>query len=139
MPKGRSEPPVCLGVFDQPSDRNRAPSSVTVAKEHIFDARATCSFDDYERRFKRLHQHMQLGDCYQAILTFPVPAQWFGDALDAFDALIMRQPVKYGTLVSLDGTAGAVAFAGTVFEINGEGWVEITPMKGTTPRGKTPE
>lgn len=139
LPEGRRTPLVCLGVFDQPSDRDRAPSREPATNGPIFDARATWSEADYERRFKKLHQHLRQGDCYQANLTFPVHAQWSGEALDAFDALIARQPVKYGSLVSLGGPVVLSRSPELFFDIDSEGWIETHPMKGTAPRGKTPE
>ncbi|WP_378948858.1 aminodeoxychorismate synthase component I [Mesorhizobium sp. ANAO-SY3R2] len=139
LPKGRRAPLVCLGVFDQPSDRDRQPSSNAASNGPIFDARATWSQADYARRFERLHQHLRQGDCYQANLTFPVRAQWSGEVLDAFDALIARQPVKYGALVSLGGPVVLSRSPELFFEVDSQGWIETHPMKGTAPRGQTPE
>ncbi|WP_269932371.1 aminodeoxychorismate synthase component I [Aminobacter sp. HY435] len=139
LPDGRRSPLICLGVFDQPSDRMRQPSPEPATNGPIFDARATWSEADYESRFRRLHQHLRQGDCYQANLTFPVHAQWSGAQLDAFDALIARQPVKYGALVSLGGPVVLSRSPELFFEIDSEGWIETHPMKGTAPRGKTPE
>lgn len=139
LPEGRRTPLVCLGVFDQPSDRMRGPARDPATNGPIFDARATWSEADYESRFRRLHQHLRQGDCYQANLTFPVQAQWTGTPLDAFDALIARQPVKYGALVSLGGPVVLSRSPELFFEIDADGWIETHPMKGTAPRGKTPE
>ncbi len=139
LPEGRRTPLVCLGVFDQPSDRMRGPAREPATNGPIFDARATWSEADYESRFRRLHQHLRQGDCYQANLTFPVQAQWTGTPLDAFDALIARQPVKYGALVSLGGPVVLSRSPELFFEIDADGWIETHPMKGTAPRGKTPE
>lgn len=139
LPQGRRTPLICLGVFDQPSDRMRPPAPEPATNGPIFDARATWSEADYESRFKRLHQHIRQGDCYQANLTFPVRAQWTGAPLDAFDALIARQPVKYGSLVSLGGPVVLSRSPELFFEIDSEGWIETHPMKGTAPRGKTSE
>ncbi|WP_439502077.1 aminodeoxychorismate synthase component I [Aminobacter ciceronei] len=139
LPGSRRAPLVCLGVFDQPSDNDRPASRAAVTNGPIFDARATWSEADYERRFNKLHQHLRQGDCYQANLTFPVQAQWSGTPLDAFDALIARQPVKYGALVSLGGPTVLSRSPELFFEIDSDGWIETHPMKGTAPRGKTPE
>ncbi|MGF7005535.1 aminodeoxychorismate synthase component I [Aminobacter sp. BE322] len=139
LPEGRRTPLVCLGVFDQPSDRMRQQAQRPATNGPIFDARATWSASDYESRFRRLHQHLRQGDCYQANLTFPVKAQWSGTPLDAFDALIARQPVKYGSLVSLGGPVVLSRSPELFFEIDADGWIETHPMKGTAPRGKTPE
>lgn len=139
LPEGRRTPLVCLGVFDQPADRDRPPSSNATSNGPIFDARATWSQADYTSRFGRLHQHLRQGDCYQANLTFPVRAQWSGEPLDAFDALIARQPVQYGALVSLGGPVVLSRSPELFFEVDAEGWIETHPMKGTAPRGQTPE
>ena len=105
----------------------------------IFDVRATWSFEDYKKRFDRLHRHLREGDCYQANLTFPVEAKWTGDPLSAFDALAARQPVKYGALVALGEPVVLSRSPELFFEIDGDGWIETHPMKGTAPRGKTPD
>ena len=139
LPEGRRTPLICLGVFDHTSDRMRPPAPEPATNGPIFDARATWSEADYESRFKRLHQHIRQGDCYQANLTFPVKAQWTGTPLDAFDALIARQPVKYGSLVSLGGPVVLSRSPELFFEIDSDGWIETHPMKGTAPRGKTSE
>ena len=137
LPEGRRAPLICLGVFDGPSDAGLPGFRKPVTNGPIFDARAAWSFADYERRFARLHRHLREGDCYQANLTFPVTAQWSGDPLDAFDALVERQPVKYGALVSLGDPVVLSRSPELFFEINAEGMIETHPMKGTAPRGKT--
>ena len=86
-----------------------------------------------------MHRHLREGDCYQANLTFPVEAKWTGDPLSAFDALAARQAVKYGALVDLGGPVILSRSPELFFEIDGDGWIETHPMKGTAPRGKTPE
>jgi para-aminobenzoate synthetase component 1 len=101
--------------------------------------RATWSFEDYKKRFDRVHRHLREGDCYQANLTFPVEAKWTGDPLSAFDALAARQAVKYGALVDLGGPVILSRSPELFFEIDADGWIETHPMKGTAPRGKTPE
>ena len=79
-----------------------------------------------------------MGDCYQANLTFPIRARWSGDPETAFEALSARQPVKYGALVRLGETAILSRSPELFFEVDGDGWIEAHPMKGTAPRGKTP-
>ncbi|MDI6027286.1 aminodeoxychorismate synthase component I [Corticibacterium sp. UT-5YL-CI-8] len=136
LPEGRRTPLVCMGVFDRPSERNLpAPSPATNGP--IFEARAAWSESDYAERFTRLHQHLRQGDCYQGNLTFPIHAQWSGTPLSAFEALVERQPVKYGALVSLTGPTVLSRSPELFFDIDAEGWIETHPMKGTAPRGRT--
>ena len=137
LPKGRRAPLVCLGVFDAPAEEALPPRNAATPNGPIFDARAAWSFEDYEKRFSRLHQHIRQGDCYQGNLTFPVQAQWSGDSLAAFDALTERQPVKYGALVALGDPIVLSRSPELFFEINAAGMIETHPMKGTAPRGAT--
>ncbi|MBZ9699760.1 MULTISPECIES: aminodeoxychorismate synthase component I [unclassified Mesorhizobium] len=137
LPAGRRAPLVCLGVFDAPVQEPVPPRKAAATNGPIFDARATWSFEDYEKRFSRLHRHIRQGDCYQGNLTFPVHAQWSGDPLAAFDALTERQPVKYGALVSLGDPVVLSRSPELFFEIDAQGMVETHPMKGTAPRGAT--
>ncbi|QND56567.1 aminodeoxychorismate synthase component I [Mesorhizobium huakuii] len=137
LPKGRRAPLICLGVFDAPAEEAVPPRNAAATNGPIFDARAAWSFEDYEKRFSRLHQHIRQGDCYQGNLTFPVQAQWSGDPLAAFDALTERQPVKYGALVALGDPIVLSRSPELFFEINAAGMIETHPMKGTAPRGAT--
>ncbi|PWJ83816.1 para-aminobenzoate synthetase component 1 [Pseudaminobacter salicylatoxidans] len=139
LPDGRRAPLVCLGVFDAPSDNVAPAPADTPTNGPIFDARATWSQADYASRFARLHQHLRQGDCYQGNLTFPIHAQWSGDPLAAFNALTERQPVKYGALVSLGDPVVLSRSPELFFQVDADGWIETHPMKGTTPRGNTPE
>ncbi|TSE11751.1 aminodeoxychorismate synthase component I [Mesorhizobium intechi] len=137
LPPGRRTPLICLGVFDAPVEDAVPPRDAATPNGPIFDARAAWSFEDYEKRFSRLHQHIRQGDCYQGNLTFPVQAQWSGDPLTAFDALTERQPVKYGALVALGDPIVLSRSPELFFEINAAGMIETHPMKGTAPRGAT--
>jgi para-aminobenzoate synthetase component 1 len=137
LPEGRRAPLICLGVFDAPVEEAVPPRNAATPNGPIFDARATWSFEDYQKRFSRLHRHIRQGDCYQGNLTFPVQAQWSGDSLAAFDALTERQPVKYGALVALGDPIVLSRSPELFFEINAQRMIETHPMKGTAPRGAT--
>lgn len=139
IPQDRATPLTVLGVFDEPSGAILDPTRRPATNGPIHGVRAGWSFEDYERRFSRLHRHIRQGDCYQANLTFPVTAQWSGDPLSAFDALAARQKVKYGALVDLGGPIVLSRSPELFFEVDAEGWIETHPMKGTAPRGKSPE
>lgn len=138
LPEGRRAPLVALGVFDAPSDR-ALPSARPATNGPIFDAKARWSYEGYEKRFARLHRHLRMGDCYQGNLTFPIDAHWSGDPLAAFNALTARQPVKYGALVSLAGPTVLSRSPELFFHVDTDGWIETHPMKGTAPRGATPQ
>ncbi len=139
IPEKRATPLMVLGVFDRPSSNPLPADRRPATNGPIHGVRATWSFEDYDRCFSRLHRHIREGDCYQGNLTFPVEAEWSGDPLSAFDALVLRQKVKYGALVDLGGPVILSRSPELFFQIDDEGWIETHPMKGTAPRGATPE
>ena len=138
LPDSRRAPLVALGVFDGPSENVPPRHQGPPTNGPLFDPRPAWSFAEYETRFDRLHRHLRAGDCYQANLTFPIAADWSGDPLAVFDTLALRQPVKYGALVSLVSPVLVSRSPELFFEVDAEGWVETHPMKGTSPRGATP-
>ncbi|MBV2144283.1 aminodeoxychorismate synthase component I [Falsochrobactrum sp. TDYN1] len=138
LPDGRKAPLLCFGVFDGPSDEtlhHQDDDGATFLRNPV----AQWSFEDYRPRFERLHRHLREGDCYQGNLTFPVHAQWGGDPLVLFNALAKRQPVHYATFCNLGGPAVLSRSPELFFEVDSEGWIETHPMKGTMPRGATPQ
>jgi para-aminobenzoate synthetase component 1 len=137
LPAGRRVPLIAFGIFDQPNGAAIAHGPAAPTNGPIFDAKATWSFADYERRFRRVHRHLRKGDCYQVNLTFPVEAGWSGDPLAAFAALTERQPVRYGALVALGKPIILSRSPELFFEIGGDCMIETRPMKGTAPRGAT--
>jgi len=136
LPEGRKAPLLCFGVFDGPSDQalhTRSDDNITYLTEPI----AQWSLEDYQPKFARLHQHLREGDCYQGNLTFPVHAEWDGDPLVLFNTLAKRQPVRYATYCDLGGPIILSRSPELFFEVDGEGFIETHPMKGTMPRGAT--
>lgn len=138
LPEGRKTPLLCFGVFDGPSDEQlhvRDSENATYLRNPV----AQWSFEDYAPRFERLYRHLREGDCYQGNLTFPVTAQWGGDPLILFNMLAKRQPVRYATYCDLGGPVVLSRSPELFFKVDGDGWIETHPMKGTMPRGAAPE
>lgn len=141
MPEKRNAPLLCFGVFDGPgepahfADLNLdEPTNALIS-----NPRATWSRAKYTERFRRLHQHLAQGDCYQGNLTFPVEAAWKGDPLAIFGALRQKQPVRHSAFIDLDGPVVLSRSPELFFQVSRDRWIETLPMKGTAPRGKTPE
>ncbi|MFL0693258.1 MAG: aminodeoxychorismate synthase component I [Agrobacterium tumefaciens] len=140
---GRETPLISMGVFSAPAPAAhplaQAPSNIPNAPL-LSDPRAGWDLENYRRRFDRLHDHLRKGDCYQANLTMPVEARWDGDPRAAFWSLVGRQPVHYGALI--DDGIGPVILSRSpelFFSVDEDGWIETRPMKGTAPRGASPE
>jgi para-aminobenzoate synthetase component 1 len=138
---GRQTPLMAFGIFDQPQPDHvlSRPRQRTENEPFLKAPRAEWSFAEYKKRFDKLHWHLRQGDCYQANLTMPIRADWSGDPIAAFWSLIERQPVHYGALVNLGGPVLLSRSPELFFKVDGEGWIETHPMKGTAPRGMTEE
>ena len=72
-------------------------------------------------------------------MTFPVQARWEGDPLAIFRQLAVRQPVRHSALVELDGPVVVSRSPELFFDVSRDRWIETLPMKGTAPRGATPQ
>ncbi len=138
----RETPLLAMGIFDGPAPDGRSLATPPPPEEHqqlLSLPRAAWDFETYRERFDRLHEHLRRGDIYQANLTMPITARWAGDPLRAFWSLVARQPVHYGALVDLGGPLVLSRSPELFFRVDGDRWIETHPMKGTAPRGVTPE
>jgi para-aminobenzoate synthetase component 1 len=132
---------MAFGIFDAPKENHplSQPRQRTENEPFLESPRADWDFDEYGKRFDKLHWHLRQGDCYQANLTMPIRADWNGDPVAAFWSLIERQPVHYGALVNLGGPILLSRSPELFFSVDQHGWIETHPMKGTAPRGSSPE
>ncbi|WP_414899418.1 aminodeoxychorismate synthase component I [Rhizobium cremeum] len=138
----RETPLLSIGVFDAPARADHPLASAPdepAADPFLTDPRAAWDFETYLERFDKLHRHIRRGDCYQANLTMPVEARWSGSARAAFWSLVARQPVHYGALIEFGGPIILSRSPELFFSVDGDGWIETHPMKGTAPRGRSPE
>jgi para-aminobenzoate synthetase component 1 len=89
---------------------------------------------------RRAQEYIAAGDIYQVNLSYPWLASWPRelDSLDFYLRLRAASPAPYGGFLDLGGTQ--------VFSSSPEGFLEMEgrrivtrPIKGTRPRGATPE
>ena len=127
--------PVALDAKDLEAIRPR--QSVTLdALEFGLDRTA------YRERIVRIKDHIREGDVYQVNLTAPFTFRTEADALDLFAALRARQPVAYGALLrvpELDVVSMSPELFFRVDTVGDARTITARPMKGTAPRGRTPE
>lgn len=143
LPEKRRVPLICFGVFSEPPADTPAGNGNTGTNAHLSDFHAHWSETDYQQRFERLHRHLREGDCYQGNLTFPISARYHGEPEALFADLSNRQPVRYSAYVNLTAQDKAPLILSRspelFFQVDKDGWIETHPMKGTTPRGATPQ
>ncbi len=136
MPRSRDVPLLLFGAFAEPrpvaAPAPAAPAGLT-APAPLWQAA------DYSAAFARVKDYIAAGDIYQANLTFPMSARATGAARDLYARLVQRQPVRHGALVDLGGPVILSRSPELFFRTDAEGMIETRPMKGTVPRGATPE
>jgi len=97
---------------------------------------------EYRERIARIKDHIREGDVYQINLTAPFTFCTDADALDLFVALRSRQHVAYGAFLRLPDLDVMSVSPELFFRVDAEAGsrtITARPMKGTTPRGRTPE
>jgi len=86
----------------------------------------------------RVKDYILAGDCYQANLSQAFTGTFTGDPWCAFRALTAQNPTPYSAFIRMGGRA--------VISVSPERFLDIrhrtvitSPIKGTRPRGQTPE
>lgn len=93
---------------------------------------------DYDAAFTRVRAWIEAGDIYQANLTFRAAVRVAGDPLAVYAAIRSRAAAGYGGIV-WTGSDWLLSFSPELFFALRQGELIARPMKGTTPRGATPE
>lgn len=136
MPPTRSLPLLRFGAYAGPAPDGPLPGG-PCAIGPLTPCRDAAA---YASAFARLHDWIGAGDIYQANLTFPMQAETQGSPRALYAALAARQPVGHGALVEQDGLPALLCRSPELFfRTDTGGRIETRPMKGTLPRGATPE
>ncbi len=95
--------------------------------------------DEYLRSVERVQRHIGAGDIYQANLCqrFSVPFE--GDVFGTYEELARISPAPHSAFVETPSFALASLSPETFLRIRAAGQIETWPIKGTRPRGATPE
>jgi para-aminobenzoate synthetase component 1 len=123
-------------VFDPPGPAAKPDPS---AHARLQPLSPSISADQHAGLFERVQNYISAGDIYQANLTFPLTSHTTSDGLALYDALAARQPVPHGAFVDLTGPMILSRSPELFFRIAADGRIETRPMKGTMPRGRTPQ
>lgn len=101
--------------------------------------RADVSQEKYRQAIESIQAYIQAGDCYQVNFAqrFQAPCQ--GDAWNAYCALRAACPTPFAGFQALENGGALLSFSPERFLQVSQGRVETRPIKGTRPRGNTPE
>lgn len=102
------------------------------------EVRSNMSRDAYGRAFDRIKQYIRDGDCYQVNLAqrFSVPAQ--GSGWQAYQRLRLINPAPFAGFINTPFGQALSSSPERLLRVD-RGKVETKPIKGTRPRGGTPE
>lgn len=92
----------------------------------------------YRTAIERILHYIHEGDCYQINFTWPMRFQSYGAPLALYYALWQRQPVEHGAFVQLPDRS-VLSLSPELFLTREGTRLHSKPMKGTAPRGQTPE
>jgi para-aminobenzoate synthetase/4-amino-4-deoxychorismate lyase len=92
----------------------------------------------YARAFAGVIDAIRAGDVYQVNLTFPLGGAWRGNPLAIYHALRGDARAGYGAVL-WDGSHWTLSASPELFfGVDGRD-ATVRPMKGTAPRGRTPD
>ncbi len=94
--------------------------------------------DGYGQRFRAVQRYIHAGDCYQINLAQRFSAPYQGDLWQAYRRLRQATPTPFAGYLAWDDKAVLSLSPERFLEVR-DGQVETRPIKGTRPRGVTPE
>ncbi|WP_372985150.1 aminodeoxychorismate synthase component I [Marinobacter sp.] len=94
--------------------------------------------ESFKTGVQAIRDYIQAGDCYQANLSQEFIGKFRGDPWCAFQALAEANPTPYSAFIRAGEYSVLSVSPERFLEIEGR-TVKTSPIKGTRPRGKTPE
>ena len=99
--------------------------------------------EDYERAFSTVQEHLHAGNSYEVNLTYREEQESALDPATAYLRLRLLNPAPYAGFLQHDLPGARAWLLSSSPErfalIDGDRMIETKPIKGTTPRGTTPE
>ncbi|MBW2372534.1 MAG: aminodeoxychorismate synthase component I, partial [Deltaproteobacteria bacterium] len=114
-------------------------SPATAGRTRPVDARGAFDESSYPKAVEAIREQIALGRVYQACLTQRLEAVFEGDALELYRALRERNPAPFAAFLELPEVAVVGSSPERFLCVGSDGAVESRPIKGTRPRGDTPE
>ncbi|KRP58945.1 aminodeoxychorismate synthase component I [Pseudomonas trivialis] len=122
-----------ITVFSQPVAASKASFKLRGPMAPDLGAEA------YRHAIARIHDYIQAGDCYQVNFAQRFRAPCVGDPWTAYCALREACPTPFSGFQSLPDHGAVLSLSPERFVKISRRQVETRPIKGTRPRGLTPE
>ncbi len=95
--------------------------------------------DEYAGWFDQVQEQLRLGNSYEVNLTYRQNIASEVDPVTAYLRLRASNPAPYAGYLQHDGIHVLSSSPERYATVDRAGWVETKPIKGTTPRGATPD
>ncbi|PJE78175.1 Aminodeoxychorismate synthase component 1 [invertebrate metagenome] len=95
--------------------------------------------ESYNHAFAKIQRYIEAGDCYEVNLTQEFTAGYTGDCWKIYKHLRIKSPAPYAAFLSTPSMEILSLSPEQFVRMNNERQVETRPIKGTIPRGNTPE
>ena len=117
-------------------------SSASTAGAHfqlLQEFRPSIDRTSYQQAITRIQDYIRAGDCYQVNYTQRFHAEYRGDPWWAYALLRQACATPFAGYVNLGGNNAILSLSPERFMRLQRGLIEARPIKGTRPRGHTPE
>ncbi|MEO6825849.1 MAG: aminodeoxychorismate synthase component I [Microbacteriaceae bacterium] len=130
-----------MGRAATDADRAQAEQAAAFTHQQLPDAAPMWRHDDagYLQLIAQCQDAIARGDAYQLCLTNEARVPVMPDPLQAYLALRASSPTHHGGLIRIAGVCLLSASPEQFLSISRDGVVRTRPIKGTRPRGATPE
>jgi len=95
--------------------------------------------EKYLELIRECQKEIKLGESYEICLTNMITQHVKIDPINTYRALRQKNPAPYATYLNFPGVAVLSSSPERFLTVEPNGAVESKPIKGTRPRGKTPE
>ncbi|HSU12919.1 aminodeoxychorismate synthase component I [Longimicrobium sp.] len=129
-------PLLWFGIFGERVETEPVGAPEDGAAAEVGELRADDGEAEHSARVARIRELIAAGETYQVNLTFPLRAPFRGSASALYRRLCHAQRAAYCALFDFGGRA-IVSASPELFFRWADGEMELRPMKGTRPRGRT--
>ncbi len=119
------------GLADRPAE--------TTARGATSAVRAHFDRERYKAAVQQCREHILAGDVFEVCLTHRLEMDLPGSAWDVYGVLREINPAPFASYLQLPGFQVVSASPERFLRLDGDGVAESRPIKGTRPRGDTPE
>ena len=120
-------------------DLPRLPESGAAASNNPITFSLDRSRETYLDDIRLCHEHIREGETYEICLTNQICVNCNVNALDLYRNLRRINPAPYAAYLRFNDLHILSSSPERFLRLDTNGWVESKPIKGTRPRGRTPE